>query len=319
MPNLVKAGDLVYGIQLPIQTLTETLRAPWETTATVDDLVAIAKKCEATGHFFVGVCDHIAIPNDDYASKMHTTWYDPVSTLAFIAGQTEKIHLLSVVWIASYRHPLQTAKLFGTLDHLSGGRAILGAGVGHVEGEFKALGVDFENRGKLLDECLDGFKAAMAPGEYSSFEGETYSWKDCGVGPKPEAEIPIWIGGSSNPAYRRVGQRGDGWIPMGNPKETLPDIFGYIKKAAADAGMPDKEFDFGYMPPTIFVGEPPDDLPKSLGGWLLSGSGEEIAQELRSAKDIGVRVLHLRFASRTLEEYLEQLDIFAAEVAPNLS
>lgn len=313
MSNLIPQGKLAYGIQLPIQTLTETLRAPWESEASVEDLVTITQKCEETGHFFVGVCDHIAVPDDDYSARMHTTWYDPIATLAYLAAQTKTIRLLSVVWIAAYRHPLQTAKVFSTLDYISGGRAIFGAGVGHVQGEFEALGVDYAKRGELLDECLDGFKAALAPGEYSSFKGSTYSWENCGVGPKPvQSEIPIWIGGSSKPAYRRVGKRGDGWIPMGNPKESLPEIFDYIKSQAE----PEKEFDFGYMPPTIYVGDAPEDLPAALGGWLLSGTGEEIASELNSVRDMGVRVLHLRFASRSLEEYLDQLDAFSEQVAP---
>ena len=137
-----------YGMQLPVQTLTRTLADPWEDTATVSDLVAIAQKAEATSHDFVGVCDHIAIPDNDYAANMTTTWYDTVATLSYLAAHTTTVNLLSVVWIAAYRHPLQTAKSFGTLDHLSGGRVIMGVGAGHVEAEFDALGIDYSKRGK---------------------------------------------------------------------------------------------------------------------------------------------------------------------------
>ena len=320
MSNIIPAGEMVYGIQLPIHTLTKTLRAPWEENAGVDDLVSIAQKCEATGHFFVGICDHIAIPQNDYAANMSTTWYDTIATLSYLAAHTSSIRLLSVVWIAAYRHPLQTAKAFATLDHLSGGRVILGVGAGHVEAEFEALGIDFQKRGQLLDECLDGIKAALEPGEFSSFSGDTYSWDNCGVGPKPpQGEIPVWIGGTSKPAFRRTAQRGDGWIPMGNPKESLPEIFDFIKSEAAKSGRENAEFDFGYMPPSIYVGSPPEDLPPSLGGWLLSGSPDQIAEELNSVKELGVRVLHLRFASRSLEEYLDQLDAFGAQVTPLLN
>ena len=106
---------------------------PWEDDATVDDLVAIARRCDDRGFDFVGVCDHVAIPDNEYAARMTTTWYDTIATLSFLAAHTRSVRLLSVVWIAAYRHPLQTAKSFGTLDHLSGGRAILGVGAGHVE------------------------------------------------------------------------------------------------------------------------------------------------------------------------------------------
>ena len=85
---------------------------------------------------------------------MRTTWYDTVATLSYLAAHTTTVNLLSVVWIAAYRHPLQTAKSFGTLDHLSGGRVIMGVGAGHVEAEFEALGVDYANEGRFLMKTL---------------------------------------------------------------------------------------------------------------------------------------------------------------------
>ena len=100
-----------YGMQLPVQTLTRTLADPWEDTATVADLVAIAQKAEATGHDFVGVCDHIAIPDNDYAANMTTTWYDTVATLSYLAAHTSTVNLLSVVWIAAYRHPFTDCEI----------------------------------------------------------------------------------------------------------------------------------------------------------------------------------------------------------------
>ena len=115
MANLVPEGGALYGIQLPIQTLTRTLVDPWEDDATAGDLVTVARAAEAAGLDFIGVCDHVAIPDNDYAAGMRTTWYDPVATLAWLGGQTESIRLLSVVWIAAYRHHLLTASSFGTL------------------------------------------------------------------------------------------------------------------------------------------------------------------------------------------------------------
>ena len=144
----------------------------------------IARKAEETGHHFVGITDHVAIPDNDYAAHMSTTWYDTVATLSYLAARTSTVNLASVVWIAAYRHPLQTAKSFATLDHLSGGRAILGVGAGHVEAEFEALGVDFEARGRLLDEILEAVRGAFA-GRYVSHSGEAFSYADMGVGPAP--------------------------------------------------------------------------------------------------------------------------------------
>lgn len=311
------SGTPICGMQLPIQTLTKTLRADWEPTATVADLTAIAQQCEQANFDFIGICDHIAIPDDDYAANMSTTWYDTVATLSYLAAQTSTIRLLSVVWIAAYRHPLQTAKSFATLDHLSGGRVIMGVGAGHVAGEFAALGVDFSQRGRLLNECLDAIAAAWGSGDYSSFSGQTWSWKDCGVGPKPvQDSIPIWVGGTTPAAFKRVGQRGDGWIPMGTPKEKIPEIKAVILQAADEAGRHNVSFDIGHMPGVLYVGELPQELE---GKANLCGPAEAIAQELREACELGANVLHLRFASRSPQEMSDQIAAFGAEVAPLLA
>jgi probable F420-dependent oxidoreductase len=303
-------GGWSYGMQLPVQTLTRTLVDPWEDAATVDDLVAIAQRCDARGYDFVGVCDHVAIPDNEYASKMTTTWYDTIATLGFLAAHTDDVRLLSVVWIAAYRHPLQTAKSFGTLDHLSGGRAILGAGAGHVEAEFEALGVDFATRGKRLDETLDAVRGAFAD-TYVSHHGEFYDYDDVGVAPAPVAELPIWIGGSGKAAWKRTGRIGDGYIPMGNGKDQYPEIVATIGEAAAAHGRADATFDIGYMPPWAYLlGDVPDGVVAMMGGI------EPLAEDLREARAAGANTFHLKFRARDLPEYLDQVDAFAEQVVP---
>lgn len=309
----MSTSKLTYGMQLPIQTLSQTTAVPWEHEATVDDLVTITKHAEATGMSFIGVCDHVAIPDDDYAAHMSTTWYDTVATLGFLAGQTSTIDLLSVVWIAPYRHPLLTASAFGTLGHLSGGRTILGVGAGHVENEFKALGVPYNKRGKILDECIDAVRATFGV-KYADHEGERYSFHDVGVAPQPPSgSMPIWVGGMGEAAWRRAGRRGDGYIPMGNPKEQLPEIWSTIRRSADEAGRELGDFSLGFMPGLIHVGTPTFDT----GPWpTTSGSAEEIADIIREALDLGATTLHLRFANRSKQELLDQIEAFGTEVAP---
>ena len=236
MAAIVPEGGWIYGVQLPIQTLTLNLVDPWEDDATVADLVTVAKKAEATGHAFVGVCDHVAVPDDEYSARMRTTWYDTIATLGFLAAHTETVKLLSVVWIAAYRHPLQTASSFGTLDHLSGGRAILGVGAGHVQGEFDALGIPFKERGAILDETLAALQHVF-DGKYASFKGEHYVYEDVGVAPQPvNGSLTTWIGGNSKAAWRRVGRYGDGYIPMGNSIDQYGEIIREIRAAAEENG-----------------------------------------------------------------------------------
>ncbi len=312
MAAIVEGGGWIYGMQLPIQTLTRTLADPWEDDATVADLVTVAQRAEATGHSFVGVCDHVAIPDNDYAAHMTTTWYDPVATLGYLAAATADIGLLSVVWIAAYRHPLQTAKSFGTLDRLSGGRVILGVGAGHVEAEFAALGLDFGDRGARLDETLAAVRGAYAD-TYVSFDGDRFSYADVGVAPQPAAgELPVWVGGSGRAAWRRTGRLGDGYIPMGNPVEQYPEILETIRTAADAAGRSDASFDVGYMPGWAYLtGEAPDDLPPA---WIVGP--EALAADIRGARQAGANVMHLKFRARTLAEYLDQLDAFHEAVVP---
>ncbi|GJM37545.1 MAG: hypothetical protein DHS20C19_09120 [Acidimicrobiales bacterium] len=310
MAAINTADGWSFGLQLPIQTLTRTLVDPWEDAATVDDLVTIASRCDERGYDFVGVCDHVAIPDNEYASRMTTTWYDTIATLAYLAAKTQNTRLLSVVWIAGYRHPLQTAKSFGTLDHLSGGRAILGVGAGHVEAEFDALGVDFSSRGKRLDETLDAVRGAFAD-TFVAHEGEFYSYADVGVAPQPADELPIWIGGSGKAAWRRTGRIGDGYIPMGNGKDQYPEILDTIGTAAEAAGRGDATFDVGYMPPwTYLLGDVPD------GVMALSGGVEPLVEDIRAAREVGANTIHLKFRSRDLAEYLEQVDAFVEQVVP---
>jgi probable F420-dependent oxidoreductase len=313
--NITQPDQWIYGMGLPIQTLTRTLVDPWEDAGSVGDLVAIAQRCEANGHSFVGVCDHIAIPDNEYASRMTTTWYDTIATLSYLAAQTKTVRLLSAVWIAGYRHPLQTAKSFGTLDHLSGGRAILGVGAGHVEAEFDALGIDFATRGKRLDETIDAVRGAFDD-TYVSFSGDFYEYRDVGVAPQPAEELPIWVGGSGRAAWKRAGRRGDGYIPMGNSLDQYDEIIDTMRTEADRAGRTDVAFDVGYMPGWAYLGaadaaSAPDGLPPT----MIHGV-EGLAADIRAARAAGANTMHLKLRGRSLEEYLDQLDAFSTEVVP---
>jgi probable F420-dependent oxidoreductase len=312
MGAIVTDGGWGYGILLPIQMLSRRVGDPWEESATVDDLVTVAQRAEATGHTFVGVSDHVAIPDDGDAAGMSTTWYDTIATLGFLAAHTTTVRLVSTVYVPAYRHPLQVAKSFGTLDHLSNGRAILGVGAGHVAGEFAALGVPFAERGAILDETLEALSGVFAR-PYVSFHGDRYAYDAVGVGPRPPAgRLTVWIGGSGRAAWRRAGRFGDGYIPMGNPVAQYPEILDTIRTAADAAGRGDTPIDIGYHPaPAHLTGGPTDDLPPT-----VHFSPEALAEDLRRARAAGADVMHLKLRARSMAEYLDQLDAFADAVVP---
>jgi len=144
--SIVPPGELVVGMQLPIQSQSRIYVEPWEEAAGAEELAAVVDAAEAAGLFYVAVCDHVAVPREP-AERMQTTWYDTIATLAWIAARTRRLRLLSHVFVAPYRHPLVAAKAWLTLDELSGGRAVVGVGTGHLEGEFAAIGADYARRG----------------------------------------------------------------------------------------------------------------------------------------------------------------------------
>src|SRR5947208_6613606 len=124
-------------MQMAFQGQSMLFTEKWERTAGRDELVRLDGAVDQNGFFYLAVCDHIAIPTR-LAEAMSTTWYDTVATLSMLAGVTERVRLLAHVAVLAFRHPLQSAKSYATLDRLSKGRLILGAGAGHVEEEFAA-------------------------------------------------------------------------------------------------------------------------------------------------------------------------------------
>jgi probable F420-dependent oxidoreductase len=311
--SVIPEGSVVYGMQLPVQAQSEMFVADWERTSGPDELVRIARKADEAGFFYVAVCDHVAIPRR-LAGAMGTTWYDTVATLGMLAGVTSRVRLMSHVAILAYRHPLVAAKSFATLDALSKGRLIIGVGAGHVADEFAALGVDFARRGQLLDEGIDALRAALCE-EFADIDGPTWRAHDLGVGPRPvQSPPPIWVGGSSKAALRRAAERGDGWLPQGTPRAEMPDQIAHLLEHRRHA-RGDDPIAIGTVCEPVHIGRPTWDV----GDATLCGTAEEIAESFRQFVDMGVSHLQVRFKARTCDELLDQMDAFAAGVAPRLS
>ena len=144
---------------------------------------------------------------------------DPFVALGGAATVTTRIQLLTYLAVLPYRNPLLLAKSAATVDRLSNGRFILGAGAGYLKGEFAALGADFEARNARMDEALDVLPLSWR-GEPFSHQGEHFSARDVQVLPKPVRQpIPIWLGGNSRATLRRVAERCQGWMPLLGPPE----------------------------------------------------------------------------------------------------
>jgi alkanesulfonate monooxygenase SsuD/methylene tetrahydromethanopterin reductase-like flavin-dependent oxidoreductase (luciferase family) len=175
---------------------------------------------EGLGFDLLMLSDHIAV-TPDVAEQYPAPFYEPLTTLAWLAGQTRQIRLGTTVLIVPYRHPLLTARMAANLNDLSGGRLVLGVGVGWARQEFDALGVPFRDRGRLTDLHLLAIRAAWADGE------------DYRSGP-----VPVWIGGNSDAALRRAVRLGDAWHPLRFTPGWLTGALDRMNVIAADLRRP---------------------------------------------------------------------------------
>ncbi|MGW7407089.1 LLM class F420-dependent oxidoreductase [Streptomyces sp. NPDC054833] len=305
--------SLAYGIQLPVQSQSTIYAEGWEAGAGPADLVELARTADRAGFDYIACCDHVAVPRR-LAAAMSTVWYDPVATLAHLAAVTERVRLLSHVAIVGLRHPLLTAKQYATLDHLASGRLILGVGAGHVEEEFTALGVDFRQRGAVLDETIDALRAALGPDEFPEHHGKLYDFEGLGQLPRPaQTQVPVWVGGSSPAAVRRAALKGDGWLPQGDPRDRLPAQIAELKRIRAEAGV-EAPLTVGAITEPLYVGTPAWDV----GRRTLTGAPDALAESLRAYRAMGVDQIQVRFRCRSRAELTDQMTAFGAEVAPGL-
>jgi probable F420-dependent oxidoreductase len=168
----------------------------------------VARAAEAAGFAAVFVTDHPAPPADWIAGGGHHT-LDPLVTLAFAAAATTTLRLQTNLYVPAYRHPLLSAKTIASLDVLSGGRVVLGVGAGYLEGEFAAVGADFEHRNDVLDDAIRTMRAA--------WDGAVVDGALSLPRPVQAGGPPVWVGGNSRRAIRRAVELGDGWVPMPSP------------------------------------------------------------------------------------------------------
>lgn len=179
-----------------------------------------AQTVEGFGFDLLMVSDHIAI-TPDVAEQYPAPFYEPFTTLSWLAGITRRVRLGTTVLIVPYRHPLLTARMAANLNRLSDGRLVLGVGVGWARQEFEALGVPYRRRGALTDEYLHTMRDA---------------WQDTDDYQTPP--IPIWVGGNSDAGIRRAILLGDAWHPLRFTPEWLTEAAGRLKATADELGRP---------------------------------------------------------------------------------
>jgi len=188
-------------------------------TASAETIVETAERADRLGFHSLWVADHIVIP-ESYTATMGAVMFETHTTLSFVAARTRHVKLGCSVMPTPYRHPLLQAKSLATLDQLSGGRVIYGGATGYLEEEFHALGLDFHQRAALTDEYVEVLKLAWTE-EQITFHGAFVDCDNLHSDPKPvqKPHPPIWLGGDSDGAFRRIARLADGWhgLPGGSP------------------------------------------------------------------------------------------------------
>ena len=180
------------------------------------DVDQVARVAEEAGFMGFSFTEHPAPGLRWLESGGHQS-LDPYIALSFVAAVTSRMRLLTYLSVMPYRNPLLLAKTAATLDRLSGGRFILGLGTGYLKGEFRALGVDFDERNQLFDEALDVLPLHWR-GDPFSYRGLHFEAREVIARPRPVQDpIPIWIGGNSKIACRRVAEKANGWMPLHAP------------------------------------------------------------------------------------------------------
>jgi probable F420-dependent oxidoreductase len=273
--------------------------------------LTFCRQAEAQQIASLWVSDHVVFPKVNTSSypggrfphAPETPYLEPVAVLAAAAMCTERAHIGASVFILGHRHPIVMAKMLTTIDALSNGRLICGFGVGWWAEEFAALGIPFHTRGRQGDEMLRVFKELWTS-ENPQFDGEFYRFSNIGFAPKPvqKPHPPLWIGGNSPGAFRRVVTLGDGWHATSQSPEQLRHSLERLQQAAEKARRPFN---------TIAL-----SLRLPLRADAVQGSRQAIIDQYCAYKALGLTHLVVDFRRDSLAQMLETLDLMVTEIRP---
>ncbi|HEX9263421.1 MAG TPA: LLM class F420-dependent oxidoreductase [Candidatus Binatia bacterium] len=310
-----------FGLHLPASSAT----------VKASELVRFAQQAEALDFYCLTVADHVVVPKNISVPYPYTvdgkypgTGYhlETLTTMSYLAGATKRIRFVTSVMILPYRNPIVTAKMLASLDVLSGGRVIVGAGVGWMKEEFETIRTEsFEERGKVTDEYIAAFRELWTS-DNPRYDGKYCSFSDIVFLPKPvqKPAIPIWIGGHSKQAIRRAARLGDGWHPIGGvptiplePEDLAADMSmlrDYAKKAQRD----------------------PKNIRVALKGSLFDrekqitpgrrrrfiGTAEEVASDICDYRAAGVDTMIFDVRQPSTAATLERMEWLAKDVFPKV-
>ena len=301
-------------------------------------LDVMAGKAEELGYDSLSVGDRILMPrgidltypydeSGEYPDRGSGESMELLTLMAFLAGRTSRIRLVSAVVVVPHRNPLLAAKALATLDVLSQGRLVVGIGVGWMREEFEALGLPpFAERGAVTDEYLRAFKELWTS-DNPRFEGKYVSFDNISFLPHPvqKPHPPIWVGGESRPALRRTAELANGWYPLGGnplyPVDTPQQLEAAIQRLASYArrfGRDPAEIEVIYGPRQLEIKKDSDGSGD--GRLPFVGTSDQVASDIRSYQEMGVDSLVFDFIgqSEDVDEAQARMEEFASSVWPKV-
>jgi probable F420-dependent oxidoreductase len=275
--------------------------ARWEETAGLAEIEQCVVAADRLGYHHATCSEHVAVPTD-VAPVRGSRYWDPLATFGYLAARTERIRLATHVLVLGYHHPLAIAKRYGTLDRVSGGRLILGVGVGSLQEEFELLGAEFADRGARGDDALRALRASLSQPE-PAYDGPYFRYQDMVVDPCAlQARVPIWIGGRTARSLRRAVELADGWAPF---RLSPGDTATMLTRVRETPAWTDRPAD---APPFAVVLQPEQPLdPAGEAGAATAAVAELV--------DAGATIVNARVRHRSPAHYIEQLEALRALVA----
>lgn len=286
------------------------------------------QRAEELGFESVLAGDHILLPTGGTNQYPYTAdgsfsrppdepFLETMTMLGYMAACSHTIKLGSTVIILPYRNPLVQAKMFASLDVLSNGRMICGVGVGWLEKEFDTLGVPYAERGPMSDEYLEIFKALWTQPE-PEYHGRYFDIEGIQFYPKPlqQPHIPIWVGGHSRPALRRVARYGDCWHTTRQTPDFVAQNLPYLREQAERAGRDPSEISVSLKRSLHFTDLDSSEEKSVRTGGVIIATTREIIDDVYYCRELGINQLTYDFRVEGINACIGVMEHLANEVLP---
>ena len=308
-----------FGIMLP----------HYRQVASASGIIRMAREAESMGFHSIWVSEHIVVPDED-VERFGLGYYDPFTVLGYVAAVTERVSLGTSIIILPLRNPLHLAQVAATVDQLSGGRLILGVGVGSAEPEYAALSANWPERGSVADEALEVLKHVWTV-EHPHFQGRHFNISGVNSYPKPvqSPHPPLWIGGGSRRSIRRAAEFGDAWHPTRPSPQLLEEGIPRLREQATRAGRDPESIKITARHPMkvlddSVVGRTAGSGQGSDATWPLVASPGRIIEAAQGLQDAGVEHLVMdtfysipELHQESVDSVLATMERFASQVLPH--